>query len=100
MLNKINFFKLEDDIVSLTGFISEINQHLLSLGSNSKWLMIEYSPLGFIGKLFHTSDLSLFINVFMMFSSYKPVDMLHDIVFTSVACDLTKDWVNLNKSHN
>jgi alpha-1,3-mannosylglycoprotein beta-1,4-N-acetylglucosaminyltransferase A/B len=85
---------LEDDITSRSGFISDIKKHINSRPVNqTKWLMIEYSPLGFIGKMFRTSNLTMFINFFMLFSNYKPVDMLHDAVFATVVCDLHKDWV-------
>lgn len=90
------YLQLEDDVTSQANFITEINRHLITANVNStKWLMIEYSPLGFIGKLFKTSDLNVFINVFMMFSSYKPIDMLHDVVFSTVACDMSKEWVKM-----
>ena len=76
--------------------------------------MIEFSPLGFIGKLFKTSDLTFFINMFILFSNYrvnlffilnilkiktdyflikniKPVDMLHSVVLDLIACNPSKD---------
>ncbi len=85
---------MEDDITSRSGFLTDIKKHINSKQVNqTKWLMIEYSPLGFIGKMFRTANLTMFINFFMLFSNYKPVDMLHDAVFSTVACDLHKDWV-------
>jgi alpha-1,3-mannosylglycoprotein beta-1,4-N-acetylglucosaminyltransferase A/B len=87
---------LEDDVTSRVGFLSEIKKHINSKEINStNWLMIEYSPLGFIGKLFRTSNLNIFINFFMLFSFYKPVDMLHDIIFSTVTCDFSKEWVKI-----
>ena len=31
---------------------------------------------GFIGKMFHTSDLDALVNFFLMFSADKPIDWL------------------------
>lgn len=59
----------------------------------SRWKMIEFSPLGFIGKLFRTKDLTIFINMFLWFSEYKPLDLIHSYVFDIIACDPSKNHV-------
>lgn len=60
---------MEDDIISKMGFIKEILDFIKT--QDNKWMMIEFSPLGFIGKLFKTSDLTYFINTFLLYSSFK-----------------------------
>lgn len=94
-MNKI-CFKLEDDVISRSGFISEILSYLknVNLQNPDKWKMVEFSELGFIGKVFKIRDLPLFINMFLMFSTYKPVDLIHNVVFEAMACDPAKDFVS------
>ena len=69
-----------------------------------KWLVIEFCKLGFIGKMFKISDLSLFIEFFIAFYKDKPVDwLLSDVISTKVcspemddkACKLSKNkiWI-------
>jgi len=91
------YLQLEDDIISKRGFISEIEVYLNTL-NNKKWIMIEFSPLGFIGKLFKTSDLPLFINTFILYANYKPVDMLHMSVLANIACDPGRDISKCDKN--
>ena len=73
-----------------------------------KWLVIEFCKLGFIGKMFKMSDLSLFIEFFITFYKDKPVDwLLSDVISTKVcspemddkACNLAKHkkWIQYPK---
>ena len=49
------------------------------------WFVIEFSQLGFIGKLFRTRDLSILIQFFLTFFNDKPVDwLLEDIIDTKI----------------
>lgn len=91
------YLQLEDDIISKRGFISEIESYLNTL-NDKKWIMIEFSPLGFIGKLFKASDLPLFINTFILYANYKPVDMLHMSVLANIACDPGRDISKCDKN--
>ena len=89
--------QLEDDIISAPGFVSQIKKFIVkdSLQKDkSKWLMMEFSELGFIGKLFKNKDLPHFINVFLTFASYQPIDYLYNYVFHAFSCDPNKDQVN------
>lgn len=40
------------------------------------WDMLEFSSLGFIGKLFRSEDLSRVVNFLLMFYKDKPVDLI------------------------
>ena len=55
-------------------------------GHNSKkWLVMEFCKLGFIGKMFKISNLSMFIQFFITFFKDKPVDwLLSDVISTKV----------------
>jgi alpha-1,3-mannosylglycoprotein beta-1,4-N-acetylglucosaminyltransferase A/B len=65
---------------------------MLSQDQN-KWKMIEFSELGFIGKLFRCSDLPMFMHMFLLYSFNKPIDLIHNIVFDALVCDPAKSQV-------
>ena len=59
--------------------------HLFFSSQTVPWLVIEFSELGFIGKLFKTTDLPLVAQFFTMFFQDKPCDwLLYDIIDTKV----------------
>ena len=80
------YLQLEDDVVSKNGFFGTIVKFIDGLKSKD-WMMLEFSQLGFIGKLFKTSDLSTFVNFFLMFSNDKPCDWLYESVFDVKTCN-------------
>lgn len=86
------FFKLEDDVVSKSGFFTTM-KNFIQKQKNDDWMIIEFSQLGFIGKLFKCDQLSLFINFFIMFSNDKPVDWLYDIALNVKICNPEKGGV-------
>ena len=72
--------------------------------NSKKWLVIEFCKLGFIGKMFKSSNLSMFIQFFITFFKDKPVDwLLSDVISTKVctpemdakACHIAKNekWI-------
>jgi len=79
------YLQLEDDLVAKPGYFSAMRKY--AQAQRSQWMMIEFSRLGFIGKLFRCSDLPLFVNFFLMFASDKPIDWLYDIVFNTIICN-------------
>jgi hypothetical protein len=89
------YLQLEDDITSTDGFLTEIQMFITKLDadSDSRWLMLEFCNLGFIGKLIRTRDLQIFVNVFLMFAEVKPVDQLHNVIFEAISCNPEKAFV-------
>ena len=56
-----------------------------------EWILLEFSHLGFIGKLFKTTDIPSIIEFIVMFYKDKPIDWLLDhYVFVKV-CNMDKD---------
>jgi len=55
------------------------------------WLVIDYCQLGFIGKLFKSSDLPALVQFFLMFYNDKPVDWLLDNLIQTKVCKLDQD---------
>lgn len=84
------YIQLEDDIVATPDYASTIKTFALQQETN-KWLILEFSALGFIGKLFRTSDLSLVVEFFLMFHKDKPVDWLLDHILWVKVCNPEKD---------
>ena len=56
-------------------FISNIKQFILR-NEKKGWFCLEFSSLGFIGKLFHTYSLQLISNFLLMFKEEQPCDLL------------------------
>lgn len=58
------------------------------------WWCINFSGLGFIGKLLRSRDLNMFISVFLIFADIKPIDIIFDNLIEMLVCDLYKPKVS------
>uniref|UniRef100_A0A183EWE0 CCR4-NOT transcription complex subunit 11 n=1 Tax=Gongylonema pulchrum TaxID=637853 RepID=A0A183EWE0_9BILA len=76
---------LEDDVISKAGFIKRVKEFIAE-NEAEDWLMLEFSSLGFIGKLFRSSDLTLLTQFIALFYQVKPVDWLLDLLFVNRYC--------------
>eukprot|EP00794_Sanderia_malayensis_P007277 gene7277-8088_t len=89
--NKAPFYvQLEDDIVASPSYASTIKSFVLQQESND-WFILEFSILGFIGKLFKSTDVIKFVDFILMFHKNKPVDWLLDHILTVEICNPEKD---------
>ncbi|XP_031196369.1 alpha-1,3-mannosyl-glycoprotein 4-beta-N-acetylglucosaminyltransferase-like protein MGAT4D [Mastomys coucha] len=79
------YLQLEDDIVAKKMYFTKMKDFINSLTSKD-WFYIEFSVLGFIGKLFRSKDLTDFVQFFLMFYKTKPIDILLDDVFLLRMC--------------
>ena len=59
--------------------------------------VIDYCQLGFIGKLFKSTDLPTLIQFFLMFYNDKPVDWLLENVIQTMVCKLDQDLKTCKK---
>lgn len=58
--------QLEDDILSKPNYYDKIKQYVYTQQiKKPEWFVIEFSNLGFIGKLFRSNDLTTFISFFL-----------------------------------
>ncbi|CAO2611200.1 Alpha-1,3-mannosyl-glycoprotein 4-beta-N-acetylglucosaminyltransferase-like protein MGAT4D [Lemmus lemmus] len=80
------YLQLEDDIIARKMYFTKMKDFVNSLTSEN-WFYIEFSVLGFIGKLFHSKDLLDFVHFFLMFYKVKPIDMLLDDIFLVKMCN-------------
>ncbi|XP_016062427.1 PREDICTED: alpha-1,3-mannosyl-glycoprotein 4-beta-N-acetylglucosaminyltransferase-like protein MGAT4D [Miniopterus natalensis] len=80
------YLQLEDDIIAKKMYFTKITDFVHSVTQNS-WFYIEFSVLGFIGKLFKSEDLTDFIRFFLMFYKDKPIDLLLGDIFQVKMCN-------------
>eukprot|EP00111_Clytia_hemisphaerica_P021083 TCONS_00062128-protein len=90
------YVQMEDDLMATPSYASTIKAFAIQQQSNN-WLMIEFSSLGFIGKLFKSSDLSTLVEFFLMFYKEKPNDWLLDHIFWVKVCHPEKNAKHCNK---
>jgi len=71
------YIQLEDDVHSATGFVKSIRRYVSQQNRNHpQWAVLEFSVLGFIGKLFRSSDLERLAEFMMLFYVEQPIDWL------------------------
>ena len=68
------YMQLEDDIIAAPDYMKAVKSYVLIQRGN--WAMLEFSELGFIGKLFKDSDLIRLARYFWTFYEEQPVDWL------------------------
>ncbi|XP_037596697.1 alpha-1,3-mannosyl-glycoprotein 4-beta-N-acetylglucosaminyltransferase-like protein MGAT4D isoform X1 [Cebus imitator] len=90
------YLQLEDDIIAKQMYFTKITDFVHNMSSND-WFFIEFSMLGFIGKLFRSEDLTHFVRFFLMFYKDKPIDWLLDDIFQVKLCDTGEDFRNCLK---
>ncbi|XP_065098858.1 alpha-1,3-mannosyl-glycoprotein 4-beta-N-acetylglucosaminyltransferase B [Paramisgurnus dabryanus] len=89
------YIQLEDDIVAKQGY-SESMKAFVQQELSQEWLYLEFSQLGFIGKLFRSSDLPMFVEFILMFHKDKPIDWLLDHILWVKACNPEKEAIHCN----
>ncbi|XP_029817283.1 alpha-1,3-mannosyl-glycoprotein 4-beta-N-acetylglucosaminyltransferase-like protein MGAT4D [Manacus vitellinus] len=83
------YLQLEDDIIAKPDYIASIKS--FAAQQSQDWMVLEFSQLGFIGKLFKSEDLPLIVEFFLMFYKDKPVDWLIDHLLWVKVCNPEKD---------
>lgn len=80
------YVQLEDDVVTQPGFITKM-QDFIETCENQTWYVLSFCKLGFIGKLFRSSDLPDLIAYLRTFYNDKPSDWLLDLFITTRYCN-------------
>ncbi|XP_061482884.1 alpha-1,3-mannosyl-glycoprotein 4-beta-N-acetylglucosaminyltransferase A isoform X6 [Rhineura floridana] len=86
----VYYLQLEDDIVVKQNYFSTIKNFALQLSSED-WMILEFSQLGFIGKMFQSPDITLIVEFIFMFYKEKPIDWLLDHILWVKVCNPEKD---------
>ncbi|XP_004844474.1 alpha-1,3-mannosyl-glycoprotein 4-beta-N-acetylglucosaminyltransferase A isoform X1 [Heterocephalus glaber] len=84
------YIQLEDDIIVKQNYFNTIKNFALQL-SSEEWMILEFSQLGFIGKMFQAPDLTLIVEFIFMFYREKPIDWLLDHILWVKVCNPEKD---------
>ncbi|XP_016933066.3 alpha-1,3-mannosyl-glycoprotein 4-beta-N-acetylglucosaminyltransferase B [Drosophila suzukii] len=85
------YLQLEDDVLSNEGFMDYIQKFALLHGHfqfahQPDWIVMSFSDLGFIGKLFPTAVLSSFVTYLQLFYNDQPIDWLLQSFVTLQSC--------------
>lgn len=91
------YVQLEDDVITKPGYVTIMKNFALNQKLND-WILLEFSHLGFIGKLFKSTDLPFIIEFFLMFHKDKPVDWLLDHLLYVKVCNPEKDNKHCQRS--
>ena len=71
------YIQIEDDVECADHFVDGIRNFVWDLKSqNQSWALLEFSVLGFIGKLVKSADLDRFTDFLLLFYEEEPVDWL------------------------
>ncbi|XP_010180415.1 PREDICTED: alpha-1,3-mannosyl-glycoprotein 4-beta-N-acetylglucosaminyltransferase B-like, partial [Mesitornis unicolor] len=89
------YLQLEDDIIAKPDYIQSIKS--FAAKQSQEWMILEFSQLGFIGKLFKSEDLPLIVDFFLMFYKDKPIDWLLDHLLWVKVCNPEKDAIQCGK---
>ncbi|XP_070818438.1 alpha-1,3-mannosyl-glycoprotein 4-beta-N-acetylglucosaminyltransferase B [Chaetodon trifascialis] len=90
------YVQLEDDVIAKADYYNDMKNFIMQTASK-KWLYLEFSQLGFIGKMFRSSDLPLVAEFFLMFHRDKPIDWLLDHILWVKVCNPEKDAKDCNE---
>ncbi|KAM6999659.1 alpha-1,3-mannosyl-glycoprotein 4-beta-N-acetylglucosaminyltransferase B [Tautogolabrus adspersus] len=90
------YVQLEDDIVAKADYLRNMKTYA-NQEASKEWLYLEFSQLGFIGKMFRTRDLPMISEFFLMFHRDKPIDWLLDHILWVKVCNPEKDVKDCNE---
>uniref|UniRef100_A0A8D0DAA0 Zgc:154054 n=1 Tax=Sander lucioperca TaxID=283035 RepID=A0A8D0DAA0_SANLU len=88
------YVQLEDDVVAKAGYFNAMKTFA---NQQQQWLYLEFSQLGFIGKMFQSRDLPMIAEFFLMFHRDKPIDWLLDHILWVKVCNPEKDAKDCDK---
>ncbi|XP_059170781.1 alpha-1,3-mannosyl-glycoprotein 4-beta-N-acetylglucosaminyltransferase B-like [Physella acuta] len=83
------YVQMEDDVVAKPGYLNIMKT--FALQQKEEWIMLEFSALGFIGKMFKSSDIPTIVEFFLMFHADKPIDWLLDHYLWVKVCNPEQD---------
>ncbi|MEE6461481.1 hypothetical protein FKM82_001299 [Ascaphus truei] len=86
----VYYLQLEDDVIAKPEYFQSLKNFATQQMSDD-WMILEFSQLGFIGKLFKSKDLPYLAEFFLMFYKDKPIDWLLDHFLWVKVCNPEKD---------
>ncbi len=92
------YVQLEDDILTKPNFLATMRDYALEKSAKKEpWFVIDFCQLGFIGKMFASSNLPMLVQFFLAFYNDKPVDWLLDNVIQTKVCKIDQDYKKCQK---
>lgn len=71
------YMQLEDDVIAARDYLGRIKSYIRQLnGRYATWTMAEFSRFGFIGKLYHSTDIGKLAYLLRVFFNEQPCDYL------------------------
>lgn len=80
------FLQLEDDVQIDQGFLEFVRMQIEQRMDNPDWIAMEFSEMGFIGKLFRKESLEKLITYTKLFYRVKPIDLIYWAFVGMQAC--------------
>ncbi|KAK6754896.1 hypothetical protein RB195_013709 [Necator americanus] len=84
------YMQLEDDVEAAPAYARVIFNYL-ALNSGTEWLFMSFSSMGFIGRLFRSSNLKYMTYAIALYYRFKPVDWILEDILRSRYCSLDKN---------
>ncbi|XP_051059981.1 alpha-1,3-mannosyl-glycoprotein 4-beta-N-acetylglucosaminyltransferase-like protein MGAT4E [Phodopus roborovskii] len=69
------FLLIEDDVFCAPNFVTHIRSKVINRKPHA-WVLLEFSNMGFLGKLFHSKDLPLLARFLLLFHQERPLEWL------------------------
>jgi hypothetical protein len=80
------FLQLEDDVQIDRGFLEFVRMQIEQKKDDPDWIVMEFSEMGFIGKLFRKESLAKLITYTKLFYRVKPIDLIYWAFVGMQAC--------------
>jgi len=80
------FLQLEDDVQIDRGFLEFVRMQIEQKKEDPDWISMEFSEMGFIGKLFRRESLEKLILYTKLFYRVKPIDLIYWAFVGMQAC--------------
>ncbi|KAL5006841.1 hypothetical protein ScPMuIL_015647 [Solemya velum] len=69
------YMQIEDDVIVAQDYFASIKAYIEE--QKTPWVCLEFSILGFIGKLYHSDDIDELAEMLVLFHEYQPVDITY-----------------------
>lgn len=69
------YMQMEDDIYTIPNYLDVVKDYISTM--NFPWTCLEFSELGFIGKLYHSYDLEKLAKMVLLFYEEQPCDFTY-----------------------
>ena len=69
------YLQLEDDVIATPNYVQSVREYI-EVNKDAHWVSLEFSELGFIGKLFRSSSMQRLAQFALFFFDEQPIDYL------------------------